>query len=272
MPQAEVRKKQIRERRLTYSLVTYNYLGKHLNSLCSIGTPVFLVPTSSFCFFSEINTFFCISSLQNMASLHWALSLFVLLSTTCLSSAAPGPTTLQACSKIQSTLPGKLSLPGQSAYIKENRDYYNIGLAELGPACIAFPTSAQDVSAIIKILNSDAHKDVQFAVKSGGHSPNPGASSVKDGVLITMRHINGTVLDKEKRLAYIKPGGHWWDVMDVLKDSGHMVVAGRLGVVGIGGYLLQGGVSLLSGENGLGGDVRLTLFKPLLFSAEVRLI
>jgi len=28
-----------------------------------------------------------------------------------------------------------------------------------------------------------------------------------------MRHITGTVLDKENSLAHIKPGGHWWDVM-----------------------------------------------------------
>ena len=73
-----------------------------------------------------------------------------------------------------------------------------------------------------------------------------------------MRHINGTVLDKEKSLAHIKPGGHWWDAMDVLKGTGQMAVGGRLGVVGIGGYLLQGGVSLLSGMYGLGGDVRLS--------------
>jgi len=207
-----------------------------------------------------------------MAPHHPARSLLTLLSTVWLSFAAASATNEQVCREIKTALPGKLWFPGEAAYIKENKDYYNIGLTELGPACITFPSSAGDVSAIIKILNTDAHKDVQFAVKSGGHSPNPGAASVKDGVLITMRHINGTVLDKEKSLAYIKPGGHWWDAMDVLKGTGHMAVGGRLGVVGIGGYLLQGGVSLLSGEYGLGGDVRPTSFIFSSFGGEVRLI
>jgi FAD/FMN-containing dehydrogenase len=195
-----------------------------------------------------------------------------LLPTLWLSSAAATATTQQACREIKTALPGKLWFPDEAAYVKENKDYYNIGLAELGPACIAFPASAGDVSAIIKILNTDTHKDVQFAVKSGGHSPNPGAASVKDGVLIAMRHINGTVLDKEKSLAYIKPGGHWWDVMDALKGTGHMAVGARLGAVGVGGYLLQGGVSLISGEYGLAGDVRLTPFISFSSRSDLRLI
>jgi FAD/FMN-containing dehydrogenase len=184
--------------------------------------------------------------------------LLALLSAVWTASAAASPVNQQACTDIKTILPGKVWFPTDAEYIKENKDYYNIGLAELTPTCITFPTSSQDVSAIIKILNTETHKDVRFAVKSGGHSPNPGAASIKDGVLIAMIHINGTVLDKEKSLAHIKPGGHWWDAMDVLKGTGQMAVGSRLGVVGIGGFLLQGGLSLLSGMYGLGGDVRLS--------------
>jgi hypothetical protein len=187
--------------------------------------------------------------------------LIFLLSAIWATAAVESPANQQACKDIKTALPGKVRFPDEPEYVKENKDYYNAGLADLKPACIAFPTSAQDVSAIVKILNTETHNAVQFAVKSGGHSPNIGAASTKDGVLIAMRHINGTVLDKAKSLAHIKPGGHWWDVMDVLKGTGQMAVGGRLGVVGIGGYLLQGGVSFLSGMYGLGGDVRL-FFSP----------
>ena len=188
-----------------------------------------------------------------MPLFHSLRALTILLSSTSLTLAAPNPSTKAACSDIALALPGKLSLPGEAAYTKENRDYYNIGLAELGPACIAFPSSAADVSAIVKILNTRA--DVEFAVKSGGHSPNPGAASVRDGVLVALRNLAGTVLDREKGVAYVKPGGHWWDVMKALEGTGLTVVAGRLGVVGIGGYLVQGGLSFLSGQYGLGADV-----------------
>lgn len=169
-----------------------------------------------------------------------------------VSLAAPSASTKDTCASIKTQLVGKVNFPGEVAYQKENKDYYHVGLAELKPACIVFPRSAEDVSSIVKILNT--RSDVQFAVKSGGHSPNVGAASIKDGVLIALRHINGTILNKEKSLADIKPGGHWWDVMKALDGTGQMAVGGRLGVVGIGGYLTQGGVSFLSGQYGLGGD------------------
>jgi FAD/FMN-containing dehydrogenase len=185
---------------------------------------------------------------------HLAHSLVLLVAATInLANAAPSPSTTEACSKILEALPNGLSMPGEPAYNKENRDWYNMGLADLKPACIAFPKSTEDVSSIVKLLNT--YPDTPFAVKSGGHSPNPGHSSVKDGVLIALREIKGTTLDKEKGLAYVKPGGHWWDVINALDGTGHSVVGGRLGVVGIGGYLMQGGVSFLSGQYGLGADV-----------------
>jgi FAD/FMN-containing dehydrogenase len=132
-----------------------------------------------------------------------------------------------ACSDIKTALKGKVSLPKEAEYTKENKDYWNAGLSELMPACITFPTSPEDVSAIVKILSK--HTEVPFAIKSGGHDPNPGHSSVKDGVLIAMRHINGTVYDKASNTAVFKPGGHWYDVMKVLDKENVAVVAGRLG-------------------------------------------
>ena len=183
----------------------------------------------------------------------------LLLSSASLSFAAPNPPTTATCTDIAKAIPGKLALPGSPAYIKENKDYFNIGLAELGPACIAFPSTAKEVASIVSLLN--LRPEVQFAVKSGGHSPNAGAASTKDGVLIALRNLVGTVLDKEKSLAYIKPGGHWWDVMKYLENTGQTVVSGRLGVVGIGGYLVQGGLSFLSGQYGLAGDVSLDTTK-----------
>jgi FAD/FMN-containing dehydrogenase len=177
-----------------------------------------------------------------------------LLLTSSLIIATVNATTQAACNDIKQALPGKLWLPGQAPYIQENKDYYNSGLVELGPACIALPTSAADVSSIVQILNR--HSTVNFAIKSGGHSPNAGDSSIKDGVLIALRHINGTTYDAAKQVAHVKPGGHWSDVVSALSSTGRMVVGGRLGVVGIGGYLMQGGVSFFSAQYGLGGDVR----------------
>lgn len=120
-------------------------------------------------------------------------------------------------------------MKSDAAYTKENKDWWNSGVSDMAPACIAMPSSAEDVSRIVKILSKRV--DVLFAVKSGGHSPNRGQSSVKEGVLIAMRNIAGTELDKAKGVAYVKPGGHWKDVIKLLDDQGYTVVSGRLGML-----------------------------------------
>jgi FAD/FMN-containing dehydrogenase len=171
-----------------------------------------------------------------------------------LAGAAPSPAAIEACKEIRKELKEEgLAVAEENLYRQEVKDYYNSGLAELKPACVALPRSAEDAVHVVKVLNR--FNDVHFAVKSGGHSPNAGHASVKDGVLISLSNLEGTSLDLAKKEAHIKPGGHWWDVMKTLEGTGHTVVGGRLGVVGIGGYLLQGGVSFLSGQYGLGADV-----------------
>jgi hypothetical protein len=47
--------------------------------------------------------------------------------------------------------------------------------------------------------------------------------------LIALKFLNGTTLDISKKLAYVKPGGHWSDVIAPLDKQGYTVVEGRLG-------------------------------------------
>ncbi|KAF2670504.1 FAD-binding domain-containing protein [Microthyrium microscopicum] len=167
-------------------------------------------------------------------------------------SAAPTPSAKQACEAIKKAVPSKLFYPSDKSYTTENTNYYNIGLAELMPACIFQPTTAQEVSTAVKILNSTP--DVKFAVKSGGHDPNAGHSSVKDGVLIALSQMQFTRLSSDKKTAEFGPGGHWNDIQRKLDPLGAAVVGGRLGFVGVGGYMMQGGFSFLSGQYGMAAD------------------
>lgn len=142
--------------------------------------------------------------------------------------AVPSPATQAACADIQAAVLGKLFVKSDAAYIKENKDWWNSGITDMAPACIAMPSSAAEVSKIVAILNK--HTSVPFAIKSGGHSPNRGQSSVEGGVLIALRNLAGVELDKAKSVAYVKPGGHWKDVVKPLDDQGYTVVSGRLGM------------------------------------------
>jgi FAD/FMN-containing dehydrogenase len=146
-----------------------------------------------------------------------------------LSFASPTQATTQACTEIKAALPGKVLAQGflSLEYEHETQQYWSTTLRSVDPACIVQPTSAEDVSAVIKILNK--YPSVNFATRSGGHDPNVGHATVQDGVLIAMTDMVGATYDADKGLAYVKPGGEWNDVISALAPSGVAVVGGRLG-------------------------------------------
>lgn len=145
------------------------------------------------------------------------------------SIAAPDQATTQACTDIQSALPGKVLTPGLLAleYEHETQQYWSTTLRSVDPACIVQPSSAEDVAAVIKVLNK--YPSVRFATRSGGHDPNVGHATVQDGVQIVMTDLAGATYDADKDFAYVKPGGEWNDVISDLAPSGVAVVGGRLG-------------------------------------------
>lgn len=186
-------------------------------------------------------------------------------------AAAPTQAAFQACTEIKNTLAGKVLTPGLLAvkYDYETEQYWSTTLRQVDPACIVQPSSAEDVAAVVTVLNK--YSTVPFAIRSGGHDPNVGHATVQDGVLITMTNLKGAEYDAEKNVAYVKPGGEWNDVIGDLEPHGVAIAGGRMGkicspptsiarltfnpgLVGVGGLLLQGGLSFLSAQEGLAAD------------------
>ncbi|EJT72187.1 FAD binding domain-containing protein [Gaeumannomyces tritici R3-111a-1] len=132
-------------------------------------------------------------------------------------------------------------------YNKETGEYWSQGCAGLKPDCVLEPQNAQEVSQLMKVLagNSD-----EFAIKSGGHNPNNRYASVKDGVLISTKKMNEVTIDRARGVVTVGPGNRWDDVFKGLEGSGLAVVGGRMGNVGVGGFLLGGGLSFLSTQYG----------------------
>jgi FAD/FMN-containing dehydrogenase len=94
------------------------------------------------------------------------------------------------------------------------------------------------VSKIVKILH---FFQVKFAVRSGGHSPNPGFSSIgKEGILVDLHKLNQVTLNNEKTVASVGPGGQWGDAISALDAQGATVIGGRIPNVGVGGLILGG--------------------------------
>lgn len=105
------------------------------------------------------------------------------------------------------------------------------------------PSSVEDVAEAIRIIHVF---NVTFAVRAGGHSPNPGWSSVgQEGLLLDLQLMNEITLPTNNTIVSVGPGARWGAVQDVLQDYGATVVGGRISDVGVSGLLL-GGELLLS--------------------------
>ncbi|KAL2824820.1 hypothetical protein BDW59DRAFT_180187 [Aspergillus cavernicola] len=134
-------------------------------------------------------------------------------------------------------------------YTHEMKNYWSVACGDLHPTCIAYPSSTLEMSAIVKELHNT---DDLFAVKSGGHMPNNGFASIQGGLLISTRRLDQVIYNPNDQTVSVGPGLDWEEAQKALDDvnSGRTIVGGRLGGVGVGGYMLGGGLSFLSSQYG----------------------
>jgi FAD/FMN-containing dehydrogenase len=83
----------------------------------------------------------------------------------------------------------------------------------------------------------DRNKE-RFAIKSGGHCPNVNFSSIANGPLISMSNFTEVTYDAKAGTVRVGAGNRWEDVQAALDPHNVAVVGGRVGHVGVGGYLL----------------------------------
>lgn len=100
---------------------------------------------------------------------------------------------------------------------------------------------------------NDGAGDWHIAVRSGGHSMGA-ISNIAQGVTIDLTLLNSTTYDEATNIASIQPGARWKDAFADLDEYGVTATGGRDGGVGVGGFLLGGGMSFFSGRTGFGCD------------------
>ncbi|KAF2030280.1 FAD-binding domain-containing protein [Setomelanomma holmii] len=150
-------------------------------------------------------------------------------------------------------------------YLSEQLNYWSTGCSALKPSCILFPKTAQEVATIVQVLNEN---NETFAVKSGGHNPNEGFSSIQSGPLISTKDLNEVVFDAASMTVRVGPGNDWQDVHQALEGTGVTVVGGRIGDVGVGGYVVGGGLSFLSTQYGWAAN-NIAAFEVVLANATI---
>ena len=150
------------------------------------------------------------------------------------------------CIALKSTLPTQTyhSLSPDSVAAPDlEASFFAIQQQEIVPACWLTPTSAQEVSIALNIIRDHG---CHFAVKSGGHAPNQGASNADGGVTIDMRLFDDVEYLGDKgrgETTRIGTGGRWGDVYAKLEGIGKTVIGGRDRRVGVGGFMLGGSSS-----------------------------
>lgn len=158
-------------------------------------------------------------------------------------------TDIKQCTSLVNVLGGKVyyqEIP--PAYFDA---YFSTQQREVVPACLVLPNSAQDVSDAIKVITQ---YQCIFGVKSGGHAMFTGGSNVPGGITIDLRNLNSLQISEDRKLASIGPGNRWEAVSDFLDPFNATVVGGRNSGVGVGGFLLGGGISFVSRRYGWGAD------------------
>lgn len=109
------------------------------------------------------------------------------------------------------------------------------------PKCVAQPRDTSEASVLIKIIT---YLQIPFAVRSGGHSPNPGWSSIDSGILIDLSNLNGMSISEDRKVFTVGPGARWGQVYEYLDAYDVTVVGGRIPHVGVGGLLLGGSLQI----------------------------
>ncbi|KAF2012412.1 FAD-binding domain-containing protein, partial [Aaosphaeria arxii CBS 175.79] len=119
------------------------------------------------------------------------------------------------------------------------------------PTCVLRVQNSTQVSLALKVIT---FLRVRFAVRSGGHSPNPGWASIDKGILIDLQDMNQISVSGDRGIARIGPGARWGEVYQFLDRYNVTVIGGRVPEVGVGGLMLGGGLSYFTGEYGLAVD------------------
>lgn len=172
-----------------------------------------------------------------------------------LISSSPEPSRISK--SLASALPDEVFFPRDVAAFRESiNSYWAKQECEVVPACILRPRNVQQLSTAVTILKREYDKqemqggnqkaEGRFAIRSGGHSPVPGAASTRGGVLIDLSLFCEVTPSEDGTSVIIGTGAKWRDVSKVLDEKSLAIVGGRNSAVGVGGLTLGGELLLFT--------------------------
>jgi FAD/FMN-containing dehydrogenase len=144
---------------------------------------------------------------------------------------------------------GPLFVRGKAGFAAVAHGYNERYDAKL-PRAVLVAHAVADVQAAVRW--AAAHK-VPIAARSGGHSY-AGYSTVKDGLVVDLRHLRGIALEHANTRVVLGPGAQLGDVYARLAAHGVTIPAGTCPSVAVGGLAQGGGFGLASRDLGVTAD------------------
>src|SRR4051812_32779933 len=118
------------------------------------------------------------------------------------------------------------------------------------PALVALPAS--DAEAIAVVDHAREH-GLQVAPQRTGHNAKP-LGALDDVVLARTDALQGVELDVERRIARVRAGARWADVVPLASAAGLAALHGSTPDVSVAGYALGGGVGWYARKLGLAAN------------------
>jgi FAD binding domain/Berberine and berberine like len=145
-------------------------------------------------------------------------------------------------------LAGTAFKPGDLDYERLRKGY--AAKYDAHPALVVHPANLQDVQATLSFVRSNG---LPLAVRCGGHSY-AGYSTCEGGIVLDMSGFRRIAIGVKKMSARVGGGALCGAVEIETAKAGVATALGQCPSVGVGGFLLGGGVSPLMSKYGLGCD------------------
>jgi hypothetical protein len=129
------------------------------------------------------------------------------------------------------------------------RRAYNL-VVDQRPAAIATPVDETDVAAVVAFAREHG---LRVAPQRTGHNAAP-LGALDETVLVRTDALQGVRIDAARRVARVRAGAKWQDVVPQASDLGLAALHGSTGDVSVVGYSLGGGLGWYARSRGLAAN------------------
>jgi FAD/FMN-containing dehydrogenase len=119
------------------------------------------------------------------------------------------------------------------------------------PALVALPANEADVAALVAYARAQG---MQVTAQRTGHNAEPLGGALEEMLLIKTDAMQGVAIDAERRIARVRAGAKWGDVVPQASDLGLAALHGSTPDVSVAGYSLGGGIGWYSRKLGLSSN------------------